>query len=446
MQNNHWSSRLAFILASAGAAVGLGNVWRFPYITGQNGGGAFVLMYLGFVFALGIPLMMSEVLVGRRGGHNPAFSFRKLALAQGKSRWWFFAGALPILSGFLILSYYTVIAGWVLDFLFHSLIGTFNGTSVTAVHSLFTTLLANPMQMLFWNTLVVFATITVIALGIHKGLENTVYVMFPLLAILAVVLILYALESGSFMQGVEFLFRPDFSKITFKSALLALGQAFFSLSIGTGIMLTYGKYVQPTTSILKTSVIISLTDTGIALIAGLTIFPIVFATGLEPSSGPSLIFKTLPVAFGQMPFGAFFAALFFLMLEMAAFTSAIALLEPTVVFLMEKFNWSRPRATLKAGFVIWLLGLGSILSFNIGKSYTIFGLTFFELLDYTTANIMLPLGGILVAIFTGWIMLQRTTADELKLKESGIPYKIWRIATRYIAPFAIVVILVSSLQ
>ena len=440
----HWSSRFAFILASAGAAVGLGNIWRFPYIAGENGGGAFVLVYIGFVIVLGIPLMMSEVLVGRRGNQNAASSFRSLALQNNSSKFWMIGGALPIIAGFLILSYYSVVSGWVCDFLYYSIFSTFKHLSVGQISNLFDNLLGDPMLMLFWDTLMIAAIILILARGIHKGLEKTVYFMFPALAVLIVVLIIYSFNTGSFNEGFNFLFKPNFHDLTPHGVLLALGQAFFSLSIGTGIMLTYGKYVSKETSIMRTCIIVVFADTLVALLAGLAIFPIIFANGLEPSAGPSLIFKTLPVAFSQMHFGDFFSALFFLMLLFAAFTSAIALLEPTILWLMEKYDFSRAKAATSAGFVLWVVSLGSVASFNIGAQFKIFGMTFFDLLDTITSNIMLPLNGLIVALFTGWIIHKQDTRDEFQLHTNSLSFRSWRFVARYIAPVAILLIFLNA--
>lgn len=443
---NHWSSRFAFVLAAAGAAVGLGNIWRFPYIVGESGGGAFVLVYLGFVIILGIPLIMSEVIIGRRGGQNASSSFRSLAIQNNRSKFWAIAGGSSIIAGFLILSYYCVISGWVFDFLAHSIFYSFKGMNPDQVDNLFTQVLANPMQMLFWDTLMIALVIYVIARGINKGVEKVVYVMFPALALLIVVLIIYAINSGSFMKGVDFLFRPDFHKLTGQAILLALGQAFFSLSVGSGIMITYGKYVTRETSIARTTIYIALADTVVALVSGLAIFPIIFANGLEASSGPSLIFKTLPVAFSHMPFGDFFAALFFLMLIFAAFTSAIALLEPAVLYLCERFDMNRIKATIGSGLVLWVISIGTIISFNIGADFKIFGLNIFESLDYLTSNIMLPINGLLAAIFTGWFMLKQDTREELQLSTNGLSYKSWRFAVRYIAPIAILIVFLNAIH
>lgn len=444
-KHQHWSSRLSFIMASAGAAVGLGNIWRFPYMAGLNGGGAFVLTYIGFVIVLGFPLMTSEVLVGRRGLRNPAASYGEIAKISDRSRWWKIAGFLPILTGFLLLSYYCVIAGWVLDYVWLSGTGTFHQITSTEAANIFQRLLDSPTKLLFWDTLIVIGSMLIIGKGLHRGLERAIFIMFPALIILVSVLIVYAIHSGSFTAGLLFLFSPDFEKLNANSVLLALGQAFFSLGIGTGIMLTYGTYVKRSTSIMSTSAIISITDTVVALVAGMTIFPIVFANSLAPNAGPSLIFKTLPVAFGQLPFGSFFATLFFIMLEFAALTSAIALVEPSVMFLMESFGWSRKKAVIRMGFATWIVSLGTVFSFNVTANVKLFERTFFENIDFLTSNIMLPLGGFSVAFFTGWVMYRRDTANELNLPSKSIWFRYWRFAVRFIAPIGILVIFAESL-
>lgn len=443
-QHAHWASKFTYMMAASGAAIGLGNIWRFPYITGINGGGAFVLLYLAFVIILGIPLMASEVLIGRRGQCNPCCAFKKIATFRESSRWWMTVGLLPILTGFLILSFYSVISGWVLHYIFLAAKGTFNHISTTQTNSAFNQLLTSPMEMLLWDSVVIIGCITILSKGLHKGLERAIVFMFPALIVLSVVLMIYAFKAGSFSKGMNFLFSPDFSKITFKTVLLALGQAFFSLGIGTGIMLTYGTYVNKNTSLMGTSIAISLADTAIALIAGMTIFPIVFANNLAPNAGPSLIFKSLPLAFGHMPMGSLFATLFFIMLEFAALTSALALLEPMVMFLIETVEWPRKKAVSVAGFVIWLLSIGSVVSFNIGSHPVFFSMTFFDFLDTITSSIMLPLGGLGVAIFTGWVMYKQDTSEELQLERSQLPYKLWRWAVRVIAPIAIIAILLKS--
>lgn len=444
-QHTHWSNKFTYIMASAGAAIGLGNIWRFPYLAGINGGGAFVLMYIGFVILLGAPLMASEVLIGRRGLANAEDSFREIAVFRGNSPWWKIAGLWQICAGFLILSYYSVIAGWVLHYIYFSAIGRFDNITPDATKAVFNNMLASPTMMLFWASLVLIACLIIVAKGVNRGLEKAIYVMVPALAILVVILIGYAIEAGSFKQGLVFLFRPNFDQVTIHSVLLALGQAFFSLGIGMGIMLTYGTYVNKTTSIINSSVMISAADTMVALVAGMTIFPVVFAYNLSPSAGPSLIFKSLPLAFGHMPYGRIFATLFFLMLFFAAITSAIALLEPSVMYLMEKRAMPRRHATAIVGFTLWILSIGTVVSFNVGSHPHFFGMNFFEFLDYVTSNIMLPIGGLLTAIFTGWVMYRQDSCDELQLHHKHLAYRAWRFSVRFIAPIGILIIFVKSL-
>ena len=434
--HGEWSSRWAFILAATGAAVGLGNVWKFPYITGENGGGAFVLVYLLCITVIGIPVMMAEILIGRRGRRNPASAMTLLAVESGRSPNWGFIGYITICAGFLILSYYSVIAGWALDYIFQSAAGHFSYASAAQIDNLFTQLVQSPLQLIMWHSIIIGTTVLVVARGLEKGLERAVRFMFPAMLLLLFVLLLYAISSGHFWQGFSFLFKPDFSKLTSQGSLAAMGHAFFTLSIATGTIMMYGAYVPRNASIAKAAIAIAIADTSVALIAGLVIFPIVFADQLSPGQGPGLLFKTLPLAFGHIPYGTLFGTLFFVMLVFAALTSAISLLEPTVAWLIERFHLSRARATFLSGCVIWLLGLGTVFSFNIGSEIKWLGLDFFNLLDYLTANIMLPIGGLLVAIFTAWRMKQLHILDELQV-DHGFLFKAWRFTMRFITPLAI---------
>jgi NSS family neurotransmitter:Na+ symporter len=291
----------------------------------------------------------------------------------------------------------------------------------------------------------VLSTVFVIARGVHRGLEMTMYFMLPAFVILIVALIFYAVNTGSFMEGFIFIFKPDFTKLTGEGVLIALGQAFFTLSIATGGMLAYGAYVSKDTNIGRTVFIICIADTIVAIVAGLMVFPIVFANGLQPDAGASLIFKTLPLAFGHMPFGSLFAAIFFLMLFFAAFTSAVALMEPATMYLMDAMKWSRIRAATTAGFTIWVVTFGSIASLNFAPSMALFNMPFFDLLDYVTANIMIPVGAFLLCLFTGWRMTRKDTADELQLQSTGLSYQSWRFVMRFMAPVLIIIIFLSAL-
>lgn len=434
-----WSSQWAFILAAAGAAVGLGNIWKFPYIAGENGGGAFVLIYLGCVALIGIPLLMAEILIGRRGKRNPVNTMEDISEEIHASRQWRFVGWSYVLCGFLILTYYSVIAGWAFDYILQSASGIFAHASAEQVGHLFTQLTNKPLKLMAWHSVVMLITMLVVGRGIRAGIEKAIYFMFPGMVMLLLILVGYSMETGAFIDGVNFLFKPDFSALTRQGSLVALGHAFFTLSLATGSIMMYGAYLSDEVSVTRGAVAIAIADTGIALLAGLAIFPIVFANHLEPSAGPGLIFQTLPIAFGHMPYGTFFATLFFIMLVFAALTSAISLLEPAVAMLMERYQFTRAHAVYLAGFVCWFIGLGTVFSFNYWQDIKIFGMTFFQCLDYLTANIMLPLSGLMVAIFVVWVMPKHHSLDELKLPHTAL-YHCWQLTTKYIVPTAIMMI------
>ena len=440
--HGEWSSRTVFVMAAAGSAVGLGNVWKFPYITGENGGGAFVLVYLLCILIIGLPVMMGEILIGRRGRQSPSHSVGELAKEAGAAQAWTFMGYMGILASFLILTFYVVIAGWSIAYILVLGSGTFTGGTAESVGTHFDEFLASPLQLIFWATLVVLGTVVTIAGGVRKGIERAVRWLMPGMLAILLILVGYSLRTGYFMEGFNFLFKPDFSSLSANGALVALGHAFFTLSLASGVMMAYGAYLPKGTSIAHTSVTVAAADTAIALIAGLAIFPIVFAYDLEPGSGPGLIFVTLPIAFGQMPFGAFFGCLFFIMLSLAAFTSAISLLEPTVAWIIERFEVSRLRSVAMAGAALWTVSLGTVFSFNLWSDVKPFGRTIFDNIDYLTANIMLPLGGLLVAVFTAWIMKPASTLEELELGE-GVVYTAWQFVMRFVAPILILLVFLN---
>lgn len=446
-----WSSRMAFILAATGSAVGLGNIWKFPYITGENGGGAFVLVYLLCVAAIGIPIMMGEVLIGRKGRQSPINSMRVLAKAEGRSAGWGLLGWGGVIASFIILSFYSVIGGWATTYVGYSLSGSFSGASADTIGDLFSGLLGSPWKLTLWHSVFMGLTILVVARGVRAGLEKAVKFLMPTLFILLLVLVGFAMTTGHFGQGLAFLFTPDFSKLTTAGVLTAMGHAFFTLSLGMGVMIAYGSYLPANVSIAKTSIVVSLLDTLVALLAGMAIFPLVFANGMAPSAGPGLIFKTLPLAFGQIPGGSFFGTLFFLLLVFAALTSSISLLEPAVEWLEEHRGIDRKLSALVAGGAIWLLGLVSVLSFNLwsdvaplGMFEAFAGKTPFDLLDYLTASIMLPLGGLLVALFTGWAMTQESSRTALNMQD-GPGFDIWRLLVRYVAPIGVTIVFFYNL-
>ena len=442
--HGQWSSRWAFIMAATGAAVGLGNIWKFPYLTGVHGGSAFVLVYVLCVAALGIPMMMAEVMLGRRGRQTPVNSMRALAEENNASQGWQLIGWSGTLAGMLILSYYSVIGGWTLGYIIHSATGNFSGLSGDGASALFEEFVGSPLVQVGWHTAFMIITIYVVARGVQSGLEKAVTYLMPALFTLLLILVGYAISTGYFMKGLAFLFTPDFSHFSGTSMLAAMGQAFFSLSLGMGTIMIYGSYVPKGTSIATTSIAIAISDTMVALIAGMAIFPIVFANALEIGAGPSLIFETIPVAFGNMTGGTLFGTLFFILLLIAAWTSSISLIEPAVTMMIENFNMTRKQASIWTGLATWLLGFGTAFSFNIWADVKLFGMTFFDHLDFLTSNLMLPLGGICIAIFAGWLMTKETSQAELDMK-SEVGYSIWQVLIRFAAPIAVSIILLHAI-
>lgn len=443
--HGQWSSRWAFILAATGSAVGLGNIWRFPYITGENGGGAFVIIYVLCVLFVGIPIMIAEIMLGRRGRQSPINTMYTLAEEEGHSTNWQYLGWMGVVAGFLILSFYSVVAGWTIDYVFRSGSGVFTLATDNEIADIFAALLSNPERLLAWHTLFMSLTVVVVSMGVQSGLERAVKFLMPTLFILLVIMVGYAMSTTGFMEGVTYLFKPDFSRLTSdpEVVLAALGQAFFSLSLGMGAIMVYGSYLPRNTSIARTTFTIAIMDTLVAILAGLAVFPLVFTYGLETTEGPGLIFTTLPIAFGKMPYGQVFGTCFFVLLLFAAWTSAISLLEPAVAWLVENRGVKRPRAAAMAGLFAWVLGLGSVLSFNKWQDVTLFGKTYFDMMDYVTSNIMLPLGGLFVAIFAAWLMSSASSRDELHLRP--VSYACWRVIVRYIAPVGVLIIFLNAI-
>ena len=450
-RHEYWSSRLLFVLAAAGSAVGLGNLWKFPYIAGEYGGGAFVLVYLVCIALIGVPIMMAEILIGRRGGQSPIHSMRTLAINEGKSSLWQTVGWIGCLGSLLILSFYSVIGGWALIYIEYAFTGVFNvsvGDSADraqTIGKLFSGLLATPATLVAGHSLFMMVTVFIVARGVKAGIEQASRFMMPGLFLLLTILVGYsALTTGKFSEAFAFLFQPNFSALSWEGVLVALGHAFFSLSLGLGVMLAYGSYLPRQVSIARASVTVSILDTVVALMAGLAIFPLVFAHGLEPGAGPGLVFVTLPIAFGDMPGGLIIGTLFFILLVMAALTSAISLLEPTVEYLTEHRGVGRLGATLGAGTAVWLLGIASALAFNRWSGFTVFGKNIFDALDFLTANIMLPLGGLLIALFAGWVLSRSSVQEELEMGDT-LGFSIWRFVLRYIAPVGVATVFVYNL-
>jgi len=442
---------MAFILAATGSAVGLGNIWKFPYVTGENGGGAFVLVYLLCIAIVGIPIMMAEVYIGRSGRHNPITSFRLVAERNLASPLWRISAIVGVLAAFIILSFYSVIGGWAASYVGHAAIGDFTGQSADAIGELFGGLLASPVTLLIWHTIFMALVIFVVARGLKSGLERAVTILMPALFVLLLVAVGYATTTGHFGAAVAFLFTPDFGALTMDGVLVALGHAFFTLSLGMAIMMAYGSYLGDDVSVGRTAVTVSIMDTVVALMAGLAIFPVVFANGLEAGAGPGLIFQTLPLAFGQMPMGSVFGALFFVLLLFAAWTSAISLLEPVVEWLEDKLIVGRVGSTVVVGVACWLLGIASILSLNEWSGFAPLGMferfegnTIFDLLDFFTANVMLPLSGLLTALFVGWCVAKESLQSNLAL--SGGSFALWYNLVRFVTPVAVAIVFVYNLM
>lgn len=433
---SYWTNRWTFILATAGSAIGLGNIWKFPYMTGVNGGSAFVLVFLACIALVGIPLMMCEIMLGRRAQRNPVDGMLALAREAAAPGAWRWVGIMGLIAGLLILGFYSVIAGWVLDYVVRAASGAFHGMDGRMAQAQFSAFLAEPLELVLWHTLFIAMTMGVVARGVNAGLEKANTILMPALFAILLVLIGYSMAVGDFMRSVEFMFTPDFSKVTPGAVLSALGHAFFSLSLGMGAVMVYGSYLQPHISIARTTLYVALADTAVGLLVGLAIFSLVFANGLEPAAGPGLIFQTLPIAFGSMPGGSLMGTLFFLLVAFAAWTSAISLVEPAISWITENTRISRRRAALLIAAVDWLLGVAVLLSFNLWQDVKLlFGLNIFDTLDKLTTNVMLPLGGLLMALFAGWVMKTHHVREELGISPSA--YALWRFTIRFISPLAI---------
>jgi len=445
-----WSSKWTFILAAIGAAVGLGNIWKFPYVVGVSGGGAFVIVYLVAVFVIAIPILIGELLIGRLGKSSPPVSASKVAEESGRSRSWSIVGWMGLVSGFLIATYYSVIAGWTLAYILKALTG-FGGAPASEVAQQFDLLQEDPLMMTLWHTVFIVIAMTIVARGLHDGIERTVSILMPALFAMMLFMIGYAAVAGDFPAAMDFLFSFDFSKIDAGTILTAIGQAFFSIGVAIGIMMIYGAYVPENISLTRSATIIAVADTLVAILAGLMIFPLVFSNGLDPAEGPGLIFKTLPTAFANMPGGEIFGALFFLLLAFAAVTSIIALIEPVIAYAEDRWKLPRKLGCLVFGTIAWAIGMGTVLSFNVLRDYSplsmfaVFdGMTIYGLIDYFTANFLMPVGGILIAVFAGW-MIRKEIIDEHVEFSSPLMETTWIWLMRVVAPLAIIGILVQSL-
>ncbi len=438
-----FKSNFGAIAALAGSAVGLGNIWKFPYIAGTNGGGAFLIVYIFFTLAIGFPVMLAEFSLGRRSQQNALGTFK--ILAPG-TRWILF-GFLSIIAATLILSFYGTVSGWTLEYVWLSMNNSFKGQTAENINHLFTNFISHPYKALLWQTGFMFLTGAIIMGGVQKGIERYSKIMMPLLFIIVIALSINSTTLSGSSEGLKFLFFPKFSELTSKSILSALGQAFFSLSVGMGILLTYASYIPKSDNLTSISLKVIITDTLVAILAGIAILPAVFSFHIDPQAGPGLVFLTLPKVFQGLPAGQLWATLFFILLTFAALTSSISLLEVPVAYLVEEKKLKRPVATMITTLFITSIGSFNTLSFGPLRDTKIFGMSIFNTCDYLCSNILLPIGGILICIFAGWYLDKAILYSELsnngRLKIHF--FKLYTFILKYIAPICIFLILLNVL-
>ncbi|WP_432821857.1 sodium-dependent transporter [Trichloromonas sp.] len=434
-----WASRLGFILAAAGSAVGLGNVWKFPYIAGENGGGAFVLVYLVCIAVVGLPIMMAELMIGRHTRRDAVGAFIHL---EGKRSFWQTPGWVSVGAAFVICSYYSVVAGWTLDYVYRAFLGSFAGQPAEAIESMFGGLIADGPRQLLWHFVFMCLCLGIVIGGVQKGIERWSKILMPILFVLLTLLFMNGMLSKGAWDGITFMFRPDFAKLTPGSVLEALGHAFFTLSLGMAAMITYGSYLSKQEDLLAASLRVVILDTVIALMAGLAIFSVVFSVGMEPAAGPGLVFKTIPVVFSQIPGGTLLAIFFFLLLAFAALTSNISLLESQVAYLIDERGWSRPRATTFLAGLAFVVGIPTALSYNSLAEWKIIGdRVFFDSADMLASNYLLPISGLLISIYVGWFWSGSEEKEELLAGGAGWVYPTWHFLIRYVSPLAVAVVL-----
>jgi NSS family neurotransmitter:Na+ symporter len=443
-----WGSKIGFVLAAAGSAIGLGNIWKFPYIAGENGGASFVLVYLICIAIIGLPVLIAEILIGRTTQRNPVGAFYKLS----NSKIWAGVGGLGVVAGFMILSFYAIIAGWSLGYIIEAIVGNFYiWPEPAAAADHFQQLVSNPTWIIGYFLLFMILTVAIVFAGVQKGIERASKIMMPILVILLIVLMIRGLTLPGAEKGLNFLWNPEWDKISTGTILLALGHAFFTLSLGMGAMLTYGSYMSEDDNVPRSALQIVTLDTVIALVAGMAIFTAVFAVGLDPAAGPGLIFHTLPGVFAKMPGGYIFSIIFFILLSIAALTSSISLLEVVVSYFVDEKKWKRHNAAIVLGIVTAIIGLPSVLAFNILADFKIFGLNFFDLVDFIASNVLLPLGGLMISIFVAWVWGFDRVLPKLKLGAEKLfdnyPWviSVWKIFLKYLAPVLIFLVFLQSI-
>ncbi len=445
VKRDNWSNKIGFVLATAGAAVGLGNIWRFPYVCGENGGGAFIIAYIGCVFLLGMPVVWAELMIGRSSGHGSGGAF--VALTKKYKPFWKTVGVLGVVIAFIVTSYYTIVAGWTLEYLFQSFTGSISEFANGQTESYFKEFMASDQRQIFWHLIFTVLTGLIVFKGISGGIEKTTEVLMPILLVILVGLAIFALnmesnmaaEAGVTPKSWTFLFQPDWSKFTTTSFFHALGQAFFSLSVAVGTMIAYGSYLGKKENIPMLGTFVVCMDTGVALLSGLIIFPIVFAFGLNPEAGTGLVFVTLPALFAQMPYGNLVAPLFYILLFFAAITSSVSLLEPVVTHLIDEMKKTRGWATAISAMATFAAGVIWILTESLEKS------TIFTNVDKLVSDLLIPLSAILICIFAGWVMDKRLIKEDLKGHIPEWLIDAWRYSCKFLAPIAMGIILIRGL-
>jgi neurotransmitter:Na+ symporter, NSS family len=441
-----WSSRFGFLMSCIGSSVGLGNFWRFPYLAGENGGGAWVLIYLATCFVLILPLLVAEIVIGRRGGLSAIGSTVKVARDHGASPAWGVIGVMGVIAAFLILSFYSVIGGWVIDYVVESAGGAFTGATKDSVGAQFGALVSDPVKMTVFHAAFMAITVWIVAAGVKSGLEAFNTIVMPVLFFMLVAMVVYAAIEGDWARGMAFLFEPRFDKLTWDGVLAAVGQGFFSIGVGIGVFITFGSYLKGEGNLVPNAAIIAGSDTLVAILAGCVIFPIVFAQGLEPGSGPGLMFQTLPLAFAGLPGTLYVSTFFFVLIFFAAVTSSISLLEIVVARAEDTGGGNRVVLAVAVGFAAWVLGIGSVLSFNVWSEVRpadfgpFAGMNIFDFLDTLTGTYMLPIGGILIGLFTGWVIPRDVFARELGVSQ-GLATALWAFIA-VISPAAITIMFV----
>ena len=441
-----WTHKGTFLLAAVGSAVGLGNLWRFPYLAGENGGGAFILVYALTIAAVGIPILIAEAMLGRASRKSPIMGMNSLIEADGRPKPWKLIGWMGASAAFIILSFYSVIAGWALYYAVLLFSGEFTGATAAQVGASFDALLASPGLLTLNHTLFLGLSALIVGMGVHKGIENGLRFMMPALCIILFIIVGYAAVEGDLSASLSFLFTFNIQDLSLQGWLEAMGQSFFTLSLGMGAIMAYGAYMSSEVSLTRTAIYIALVDTLVALLAGVAIFALVFGRGLEAGQGPGLMFVTLPLAFADLPGGALIGGVFFILVIGAALTSAISLIEPVAGFFIERFNMKRPKAVALMSLGCWLLGMLTVFSFNIWSSGTLthdwFGKSPFDILELLT-NIMMPLGGALIALYAGWLLNRKQLLEQMAT--SSLWLQCWQILVRFIAPTAVLFVFIRTL-